>query len=113
MTNSWYKIRDSFLEIWVHVVPGAQQNQQEGLIYDTENRAYLKVRIHGIPEKGKVNQELIKYLAKELKIAKTAFSIVHGVTNRKKHLCISLSAATCKMTIIKQLAEWEYSEIRE
>jgi uncharacterized protein YggU (UPF0235/DUF167 family) len=48
----------------------------------------LRVRIRGIPEKGKVNEELIAFLAKTLGIAKSRIEILSGHTSRLKRLKI-------------------------
>jgi uncharacterized protein (TIGR00251 family) len=48
----------------------------------------LAVRIKGVPEKGKVNEELIAFLAKELKIAKSQIEILKGHTSRYKKLVL-------------------------
>jgi uncharacterized protein len=48
----------------------------------------LRVRIRGIPEKGKVNEELIAFFAKTLKIAKSRIEILSGHTARLKRVKI-------------------------
>ena len=46
----------------------------------------LKIRIAAIPDKGKANKELIRFLAKKLKIAKSQITIVSGEKSRRKRL---------------------------
>lgn len=48
----------------------------------------LVIKIQGVPEKGKVNENLIEFLAKTLKIAKSRITIVAGKTCRLKKLDI-------------------------
>lgn len=48
----------------------------------------LVIKIQGIPEKGKVNENLIEFLAKTLQIAKSQIRIVAGETSRLKKLDI-------------------------
>lgn len=43
-----------------------------------------KIRLRAVPEKGKANQELIKFLAKETGVPKNCVSIVSGATDRTK-----------------------------
>ena len=50
----------------------------------------LKISVVSIPEKGKANKELIAYLAKYLKVAKSRFKIVSGETDRFKRICITV-----------------------
>jgi len=44
----------------------------------------LIVALNSAPEKGKANDELIEYLARELKVARAAIAIVRGETSRHK-----------------------------
>lgn len=48
----------------------------------------LVIKIKGVPEKGRVNENLIEFLSKTLKIAKSQIRIVTGVTSRLKKLDI-------------------------
>lgn len=65
------------------MTPNAAKNQ----IIDYQN-GLLRVRIKGIPEKGKVNEALIEFLAKELKIARSRIKLVSGHTVRYKKLSL-------------------------
>lgn len=49
---------------------------------------FLKINIVSVPEKGKANQELIGWLSKKLKIAKSDITIVSGELDRYKKLMI-------------------------
>lgn len=51
---------------------------------------FLKIKLKAVPKKGKANAELIKFLAKHFKIAKTNINIIKGETNRNKIIEISL-----------------------
>ncbi|MCK5212020.1 YggU family protein [Candidatus Parcubacteria bacterium] len=44
----------------------------------------VKVDVAAIPEKGKANKELIKYLAREFKVNKENVKILSGISNRIK-----------------------------
>ena len=67
----------------VKVTPNASQNQIVGWKEEA-----LVVRVKGVPEKGKVNEELIAFLSKELGIPKSHIEISHGKTARLKRLKI-------------------------
>ena len=45
---------------------------------------FLKIKLKAVPEKGKANTELIKFLAKHFKTAKSNIDITKGKTNRNK-----------------------------
>ena len=46
----------------------------------------LKIKIAAPPEKGKANQCLIEFLAKQLSVKKNAVSIISGRTSPVKHV---------------------------
>ena len=49
----------------------------------------LKIKVSAAPEKGKANQCLIRFLAKQLGVKKNAVSIISGTTSPVKHVKIS------------------------
>ncbi len=55
----------------------------------------LKIKISAPPEKGKANQHLCKFLAKQLSVKKAAVSIISGQTNPVKNVqVLGISAET-------------------
>ena len=44
----------------------------------------MRVDVTAAPEDGKANKQVIKLLAKELRMPKSALTIKHGFTNRDK-----------------------------
>ena len=69
--------------LYVKVTPNAKQNQIIGM-----KEGVLCVRIRGVPEKGRVNEELIAFLAETLGLAKSQIEIVSGHTSRLKRIRI-------------------------
>ena len=49
----------------------------------------LKVKVSAAPERGKANQCLLKFLAKQLGVKKNAVSIISGKTSPVKHVQVS------------------------
>lgn len=66
-------------EIKVKVIPKASRSEIVGWEGDA-----LKIRLKAVPEKGEANEELIRFLSRELKIAKSLITIVRGHTSREK-----------------------------
>ena len=62
----------------VTVIPNASKNE----IISNKNNI-LKVKLKAVPQKGKANEELLKFLKKELGIKAR---IVKGLTSREKLL---------------------------
>jgi len=55
----------------------------------------LKIKVSAPPEKGKANQCLLKFLAKELGVKKSEVSLISGKTSPVKHVQVSgISAKT-------------------
>ena len=82
-TDKWYVLR-------IRVSPNASRCAIKGVFYDASQMAYLKVALVSVPEKGKANQELIKFLSKELKAAKSLFRIISGETDKYKKIALDL-----------------------
>lgn len=63
----------------VHVQPRASRTELAGV-----HGTALKVRLHAPPVEGAANEELVKFLAKSLGVARRAVRIVSGQTSRSK-----------------------------
>lgn len=63
----------------IHVAPRASRSEIIG-----EHDGALRVRLAAAPVEGAANQELIRLLAKSLKLPQNAFEIVSGVRSRRK-----------------------------
>lgn len=68
----------------VQAQPGARRNEIAG-IHDGR----LKVAVTQVAEKGKANRELIKLLARSLRVPKSRVRLASGTTSSRKTVCIS------------------------
>lgn len=84
---SWLEKKGGYLLLSVKVQPNSPGNVLGELKADE-----LQLRIKGVPEKGKVNKNLIRFLSKELKISQQEIEIIQGETSRHKRLKLPLSA---------------------
>lgn len=86
---------DPFVEkensIWVFVklTPKAAHTRIQGLYFDTQQQAYLKVSVTAPPVDGRANQALIEFLSKKISCAPSKISFVRGETDRFKVLSIA------------------------
>ncbi|GDY27054.1 DUF167 family protein YggU [Agarivorans sp. Toyoura001] len=87
---------DVSLLLQVYVQPKASRDAIVGL-HDEE----LKIAITAPPIDGKANQHLVKYLAKQCKVAKSQVSIIRGELGR--HKTVSVSNPTIIPEIIAKL----------
>ena len=79
----WMRVAGDEVTIEVTVRPAASRR---GVIGTTGER--LVVGVHSGPKKGKANDELIEYLAGELRVPRSAMLIVRGATSRRKTIRI-------------------------
>lgn len=70
-------------QLVVKVTPHSARNQILGW-----EEGVLKVKIKGVPEKGKVNEELILFVAQVLAISPSKIHLLSGHTSRLKRLQI-------------------------
>lgn len=69
----------SGVQITVHAQPGAKKTQVAGLHGDA-----IKIRIHAPPVDGKANEELCRFLAETLGVAKNDVVLSRGEKSRSK-----------------------------
>lgn len=96
MTNLSIQEGDEGVILLAKVVPGSSGSTRICGLLD----GMLKVKVAAPPEKGKANQCLLKFLAKELGLKKNAVCILSGKTSPIKH--IQLLGITAK-TLLKKL----------
>lgn len=77
----WLKKKGNSFLLQVKVQPNSPKNAM-----GTVKAEELQLRIKGIPENGKVNQNLIRYFSKEFKIPQKDIEIIQGHTSRHKCL---------------------------
>ena len=68
----------------IKVTPNSSQTKISGKFLDEKNQTHIKINLAAVPEDGKANAELIKFLAKLLKISKSKIEIIRGETSRMK-----------------------------
>jgi len=78
------------------IVPGSSGPTQICGLLD----GMLKVKVSAAPEKGKANQCLIRFLARQLGVRKNAVSIISGQTSPVKRVRVSGISAN---TLLKKL----------
>lgn len=89
----------------IRVTPNAVRCGVTGIFKDSTGIDYLKIGLNAVPEKGKANQELIKFLSKLLKLSKSSFSITSGETDRYKKILLAVSQNTELENLLIHLEE--------
>lgn len=80
----YYTLEAHSLTLHLKVNAGASSNGFKAQTHEE----YLSIRVAGIREKGKANDELIAYLSSKLKVPKSHFEILSGATSPHKKLRI-------------------------
>ena len=86
---SFFDIQENGYIVRIKVIPNAACAAAKEIVEDADGRLYLKVTVNAVPEKGKANKELVVWLAKQLKISKSSFSILSGESERFKKILIA------------------------
>ncbi len=79
----------------IKLAPNAAKNAFGADVFvDASGTEYLKVSVVTVAEKGKAKKELLKMLAKNLKIAVSNMEIICGQTDHLKKIFINISFTT-------------------
>ena len=85
MTPAWLQTKtDGSLRLACKIIPNAKNT----CIQTVENNE-LRIRLKTLPIEGRANKELIKIIAKQLKLSKQQVQIKRGTNNRHKTLSVT------------------------
>ncbi len=88
-TPSWCSALPGGIRLAVQITPNAKKTEVIGVLDDA-----LKLKLQAQPIDGKANDALIRYLAAVLKLPRSAITITHGLSNKKKLLEIKTASLT-------------------
>ena len=97
-----FRICEGGLRIYIRLTPKGKKNALNALMADAEGQMAFKISITAVPEKGKANAQLIKFLAKEWHVAKSDIEITAGEMDRHKTLLLKGDAKPLQ----QRLYEW-------
>lgn len=69
------------MRLAVQITPNARKTEVVGIIGDA-----LKIKLQAQPVEGQANAALIKWLSQQLHLPRTAITLTHGTTSRRKLL---------------------------
>jgi uncharacterized protein (TIGR00251 family) len=92
----FFHVKEGALFAHVQVVPNADRDAIVGIVQDEYGRDYLKIRIKAVPEKGKANKALLKFLAKEWGCTQTELEIVSKPTIKTKTIRVPCEESEMK-----------------
>jgi hypothetical protein len=79
MSRGWCSALPAGIRLAVQITQNAKKTEVIGLLDDA-----LKLKLQAQPIEGKANEALIKYLAAALSVPRSAVTITHGLTNKRK-----------------------------
>ena len=96
MSKHWLSESASGFRLSVSVSPGGKTSQILSV-----SEGFLRIRLKAPPVDGKANDELIRFIAKELGLSKGSIRIMHGFASRRKLL--EIHAPTLSLKNIEEM----------
>ena len=87
--QTWCSALPGAIRLAVQITPNAKKTEVIGVLDDV-----LKLRLQAQPIEGKAHEALVKYLAKTLEVPRSAVTITHGQTNKRKLIEVSSGTLT-------------------
>jgi uncharacterized protein YggU (UPF0235/DUF167 family) len=84
-----FRLEKNGVTFHVRLTPKGGRDAIEGWAMAADGLPHLKVRVRAVPEDGKANAALLALLAKELRLAKSAFALVAGSKARLKTVAVT------------------------
>jgi len=73
----------------IRLTPNATAVGVSGIMNEADGSACIKVSVTAVPENGKANAALIKFLARQWRTPKSQISIIRGLIGRRKTVLVS------------------------
>ncbi len=93
------------LTVAVKVTPKASRTKVTGLVRDADGALLIGVAVSAPPEDGRANAALVKLLAKEWRLARSAVTVTSGATSRRKTLHIAGDPTRLRLDLEAWLAD--------
>lgn len=84
----FYRLEKDGVTFFIRLTPKAARDEFSGIETLADGKTYLMVRLCAVPEDGKANKALLKFLGKKLKIPLSRVSLEMGATSRIKQVKI-------------------------
>lgn len=84
MSRAWCSAVPGGVRVAVQIQANAKKTEVVGVLDEA-----LKIKLAAQPIEGKANEALIKWLAGALGVSRSAVTLTHGQTNKKKLLVVA------------------------
>ncbi|MFT5589713.1 MAG: hypothetical protein ACI9ZF_001891 [Bradyrhizobium sp.] len=82
-SHPWCSVHAEGVRLAVQVAANAKKTGVTGVADDL-----LKIKLHAQPIEGKANDALVRFIAEQLHVPRTAVSVTHGLTSKRKLLLV-------------------------
>lgn len=89
MFCAYYQKENNNIIIHLRVIPNSSKNEICGIINDANRQQFIKVKVTAIPDEGKANKALLKFLRNEWNIKSSDIELISGKTARIKKILIT------------------------
>ena len=79
----WYEIKEEVVIFSIKAVPNSSKNVVSGILDDS-----LKLKIKAPAVEGAANKELVKFLSKLFKVAKSEIRFLNGESSKRKRIAL-------------------------
>lgn len=86
---AWVSARPGGVRLAVQIAANAKKTEVIGVLDDA-----LKLKLQAPPAEGRANEALMRYLAGALGVPRSAVTLTHGHTNKRKLLDVAAPALT-------------------
>ena len=93
---TWYREDSDGVTFSVRVMPRASRSEIVGF-----HDGALKIRVAAPPVEGAANTELVKFLAKQFRVPRSAVTLASGANSRSKTIRIAYAGAAARAQLIK------------
>jgi uncharacterized protein (TIGR00251 family) len=98
VSRAWCCALPAGVRLAVQITPNAKKTEVVGVLDDA-----LKLRLQAQPIEGKANEALVRYLAAALSVPRSAVTITHGLTNKRKLIEVKSAVLTVE-DVVRRLA---------
>jgi uncharacterized protein (TIGR00251 family) len=98
VSRGWCSALPAGIRLAVQITPNAKKTEVIGVLDDA-----LKLRLQAQPIEGKANEALVKYLAAALSVPRSAVTVTHGLTNKRKLIEVKSAGLTVE-DVVRLLA---------
>ena len=89
MSRAWCSALPDGVRLAVQITPNARKTEVVGVLDDA-----LKLKLQAQPIEGKANDALVRYLAETLAVPRSAVTITHGLTSKRKLIEVRSASLT-------------------